>query len=108
MRLWPKFAYPKPRRSNVSEVLHGTTVEDPYRWLEDPTAAETRAFIDELNSLSRSYLDDCANRQAIDETMRAVSNFTQHSIPVKAGKYLFFFVLVGNSNQPILYRCVKH
>ena len=34
---------PVARVDNVTENLHGTTVTDPYRWLEDQNSPETRA-----------------------------------------------------------------
>ena len=37
-------AYPEARRSDDSDVLHGTVVADPYRWLEDDDSPETRAW----------------------------------------------------------------
>ena len=36
--------YPPARREDLHEVLHGYRVADPYRWLEDATAAETVAW----------------------------------------------------------------
>ena len=35
--------YPIARKSRQVDTLHGVAVADPYRWLEDPTSAETRS-----------------------------------------------------------------
>jgi len=31
----------------VVDILHGVSVSDPYRWLEDQNALRTRAWIEE-------------------------------------------------------------
>ena len=36
--------YPAARRTDDADVLHGRTIPDPYRWLEDATSAETLAW----------------------------------------------------------------
>ena len=40
----PALTYPAARRDEVVEDFHGTPVADPYRWLEDPSSKETRAW----------------------------------------------------------------
>jgi prolyl oligopeptidase len=35
--------YPPSRVEVARDTLHGVVVEDPYRWLEDQDAPETRA-----------------------------------------------------------------
>jgi len=37
-------SYPPARRDDVVDLLHGERVADPYRWLEDATSDETRAW----------------------------------------------------------------
>src|SRR5579885_638611 len=49
-------AYPAARRAPVVDDYHGTKVADPYRWLEDPDAPETRAWIEAENRLTDAYL----------------------------------------------------
>ena len=37
---------PPAKVAPVTEVLHGITVSDPYRWLEDQQAPATRAWLE--------------------------------------------------------------
>ena len=39
------------------DVLHGTSIPDPYRWLEDPNAKETKEFVASQNELFSSYIN---------------------------------------------------
>jgi len=42
---------PCSRVEPVTEVLHGVTVTDPYRWLEDQDSAQTRAWLEAQTSM---------------------------------------------------------
>ncbi len=66
-------AHPPIRRSSIPEVrkstsvddYFGTKVADPYRWLEDETSAETKAWIDEQNKVTFAYLDKIPYREKL-------------------------------------------
>src|SRR5437762_11262501 len=51
------FNYPAAKTVDVVDDYHGTKVGDPYRWLEDADAPETKAFVDAQNELVRGYID---------------------------------------------------
>src|SRR5256885_11871243 len=49
--------YPSAHKSAVVDDYHGTPVPDPYRWLEDPDAPDSRAWIDRKSTrLNSSHL----------------------------------------------------
>ncbi|MCK4658963.1 MAG: S9 family peptidase [Phycisphaerae bacterium] len=49
-------AYPTAKRVDAAETLHGVTVADPYRWLEDEQSDETQAWVEQQNRLTRQSL----------------------------------------------------
>ena len=55
-------AAPRTRRDDTVETLHGQQVADPYRWLEDPDSAETRAWVAAQNRHTRAHLDALPSR----------------------------------------------
>ena len=50
-------APPTTHRGDVQETLHGVTISDPYRWLEDQESPETRAWITQQNEYTHKLLD---------------------------------------------------
>ncbi len=60
---------PATRRDDVQEVLHGVTISDPYRWLEDQNSPETRTWITEQNSYTHSLLDPLQGRSALQNRL---------------------------------------
>ena len=46
--------YPETRKdTTVADNYFGTIVKDPYRWLEDDTAAATAAWVDAQNKVTQ-------------------------------------------------------
>ena len=58
--------YPHSRRDSTRDILHGRSVADPYRWLEDGESAETRAFIEAQNAFAEPVLASLPAREALD------------------------------------------
>jgi prolyl oligopeptidase len=97
-------AYPPARKSDVADDYHGTVVPDPYRWLEDPDAPETRAWIEAENRLTESYLAPIPQRAAIRRRLTELWDYPKYGTPFhKAGRY-FFFKNDGLQNQAVLYQ----
>jgi prolyl oligopeptidase len=49
----------------VTENIHGTTLTDPYRWLEDSKSPETRAWIGQEMKYTEQYLSQVKIRPRI-------------------------------------------
>jgi prolyl oligopeptidase len=96
-------AYPAARRAEQVDVLHGTRVADPYRWLEDTESAETRAWITAQNRLTDSYLEAIPGRARITERLKELWNYERFGTPFKRGGQYFFWKNDGLQNQSVLY-----
>ncbi len=98
----PAFAYPAAARGDTVDDYHGTPVADPYRWLEDPDAPESRTWIEAQNALTRSYLDAVPQRQAIQDRLHALWNYERIGVPFHQGGRYFWTRNDGLQNQPVL------
>lgn len=97
------FIYPQAHKSDITEVYHGVSVVDPYRWLEDPDSPETQAFIAAQNALTQEYLSEVSARAVIKSRLTELWNFPRYSPPFsKKGQY-FYFKNDGLQNQSVLY-----
>ena len=56
--------YPESRRADTADTLHGVSIADPYRWLEDEQSDETQAWLDKQSALTETTLTRFADLQA--------------------------------------------
>jgi prolyl oligopeptidase len=57
--------YPPATRSDVVDVLHGRSVADPYRWLEDASSDQTHAWSAAQEALTEQVLRGLPGREAL-------------------------------------------
>ncbi|MDR1671622.1 MAG: prolyl oligopeptidase family serine peptidase [Alistipes sp.] len=96
--------YPETHRGDVVENYHGTSVADPYRWLEDADATETAAWVAAENEVTFNYLDQIPYRNAVRKRLTELWNYPKTGAPTRVGEWYFFFKNDGLQNQSILYR----
>lgn len=81
---------PPSRRNEVVDVMHGVSIHDPYRWLEDQNSPETRAWINAQNDYSRSILDKLPGRDQISRRLGELMKVDAIEVPVERhGRYFF-------------------
>ena len=98
-----KITYPHARRTGHTDVIHGVTVQDPYRWMEDIDSPETRGWITEQNKLTGSILEKIPQREAIKQRMTSLWNFEKYGTPTSRDGRLIYTLNDGLQNQSVLY-----
>lgn len=101
----PKVTEPPPHSSVevVTDVLHGVSVEDPYRWLEDQESARTRAWIEEQAGYARGYLDRIPGRDLIGKRIHQFLSVKAYDCLQRAGDRYFFRKRLPGQEQPCIY-----
>jgi prolyl oligopeptidase len=95
--------YPTTKKGDVVDDYFGTKVADPYRWLEDDNSEETKAWVNEQNDVTNSYLSKIPFRDKIKTRFAELYNYPKYSSPFKGGDNYFFFKNDGLQNQSVLY-----
>ncbi len=98
-----KIDYPKAKKVDQTDDYHGTKINDPYRWLENPDAPESRAWIEAQNKLTFGFLAQIPERTKIKDRLTKLWNYEKYSAPFKENKRYFFYKNDGLQNQNVLY-----
>jgi len=87
----------------VAEILHGVSVTDPYRWLEDQDSPRTRAWIEEQTQYARTYLDRIPGRERIRARIREFLAVETCDSLQRVGNRYFFRKRLPDQEQPCIY-----
>ncbi len=90
-------------KEDVVEDYHGTLVADPYRWLENPDAVNTLAWVEAQNERTHSFLEKIPAREKIKARLTELWDYPKYSAPYKKGGKIFFSKNDGLQNQSVLY-----
>jgi prolyl oligopeptidase len=99
-----QLSYPATRQSAVTDTYFGTSVADPYRWLEDDRSSETEAWVKAQNKVTFSYLEQIPFRDDVRAKLEKSWNFERIGAPFTEGDYQYFYKNDGLQNQFVLYR----
>lgn len=96
--------YPVTKKVGVSDNYFGTTIADPYRWLEDDNSEETKKWVQQQNAVTGAYLSSIPFRERVKERLSVLWNYPKYGAPRKEGNYYYFSKNDGLQNQSIVYR----
>ena len=60
-----RLSYPPAAKGSTVEDYFGTKVADPFRWLEDDNAPETKSWVEAQNAVTFKFLEAIPQRAAI-------------------------------------------
>ncbi len=98
-----KLTYPETKKVDVVDDYFGVKVADPYRWLEDDNAEDTKAWVEAQNKVTFSYLERIPFRPKIKDRLTEIFNYPRYSSPRRVGESYFFTKNDGLQNQSVWY-----
>src|SRR6266567_1320978 len=96
-------APPKTATTEVKEIVQGTEIVDPYRWLEDQNSPETRTWINAQNAYTDAALAKIQGREEIKRRVSALLKIDAMGTPSVQSDRYFFAKRQADQDQFILY-----
>lgn len=96
--------YPETATGDASDTYFGVEVAEPYRWLEDDTASNTKAWVKAQNEVTFGYLNQIPFRKSVRSRFEELFNYPKYGAPFQVGEYFFFSKNDGLQNQAVIYR----
>ena len=99
----PPGSPPPTAQHTASSTLHGVTVPDPYRWLENPRDEAVQHWIAAQNAHTEAVLAAMPDGTALTARVKQLSiSSTTRSGPTLAGGTLFYLQHTPPQAQPVL------
>ena len=90
------------RREDVKDTLHGTVVEDPYRWLEDGKAPAVQEWMKAEDTVARAALAQLPERAAIAARLKELFYVDSLGAPRHRGSRYFYRRRVATKEKAII------
>ena len=100
---YAQLQYPVTKKVEQTDDYFGTKVSDPYRWLEDDTSAETKAWVKTQQKFTNDYLAKIPFRADIKKRYQEILKCPKYSGAFKVGEYIFYSRNDGMQNQSVYY-----
>src|ERR1035437_1534554 len=92
---------PKAKVVPVEDTVQGHKIVDPYRYLENPNDPDTKLYVEQELSYTRSILDPLPGRDKIKAPLAQWREFGPVGVPQRGGKYYSHPRREGGQNQPV-------
>ena len=94
--------YPAAPRTDDRDVLHGTVVPDPYRWLEDATSPETEAWSAAQDALLEEHIGGLPGRDRLRGRVAELLRAGTVGAPSWRGERQFFLRRTADQEHAVL------
>ncbi|HXX43435.1 MAG TPA: prolyl oligopeptidase family serine peptidase [Candidatus Acidoferrales bacterium] len=99
----PSGCPPKTRVDDVIDTYGSVKVADPYRWLEDQTSRETRAWIDAENKCTEAVLEHVSGRDDLRKRIADLYHTDNYSLPLERSGRYFFTKRLADQDLALIY-----
>ena len=96
-------SYPDAPRQDITDVIHGQPVADPYRWLEDADSSQTRDWLGAEDELYREYAGELPGRDQFAARITELLRAGEVSPPVWRGERQFYTRREPGQEHAVLY-----
>eukprot|EP00923_Selenidium_pygospionis_P009489 GHVN01016209.1.p1 GENE.GHVN01016209.1~~GHVN01016209.1.p1 ORF type:complete len:805 (+),score=125.85 GHVN01016209.1:236-2416(+) len=97
-------SYPFANRDDaVTEIIHGITVNDPYRWLEDPDSEDTKKFVEAQNDKFNNYINTDETNY-FKTSLEKQLDYKKYGGVAKHGSKYYVWHNTGLQRQYVLYQ----
>ncbi len=88
----------------VTDAYFGTSVTDPYRWLEDGTNPAVQDWMRQQNDVARAFLNDIPGKPELEQRVREIlsAKTVRWRSPTQVGDMLFVMKSEPPKQQPFL------
>lgn len=73
--------YPETKKVNHTDEYFGEKIQDPYRWLEDDRAEDTKAWVNREIQFTQDYLAKIPYRKEVESRLTKLWNYEKISAP---------------------------
>ena len=82
---------PVARKEVVTETHYGTTIEDPYRWMEDWKGEELKTWVQAQGAYARTYLDNLPEHATFAQRIHELGDASPafYFLAMQGGKYFY-------------------
>lgn len=95
--------YPAARVDKTADTLHGVSVADPYRWLEDASNPEVKKWVDAEDELGRSKIEALPITQELKKRYAELYYVGTRSAPSRWGNRWFWTERKPEQEKEVVY-----
>src|ERR1700733_10747623 len=97
--------YPPAHIVSEAQTYFGTSIQDPYRWLENKESSATQAWVQAEDTQAKAFLDKYPGRQTLAKRLKALYDVDETSLPIfKGGKLFYTHRLPGQEKASVYWR----